>query len=330
MPDSVQISGKQRMSDETIGPAQGLRASELMRDASALNRRPGDRCRLTQVSIQDGLELQLWEAAFASPLQMDIVEDSERIHFTYVTQGAAGIEMANRRFGGELAAMSGSGVVHACPGEKGRFRQAGNYSSVVAMLRPEVFFGWREAAATGIREAVAQGRCLVGGVKGTALQRQAWRLHRALGLGASDSGAMHGSCHSLHLHAQGLNFVAAFLDCLSDEPDQRPRLSREDRHRLQRARDLLLADLARAPTLAELAAASGLGLVKLKRGFRAMFGNSVYGLFMQERMHAARRRLLSDKATVTEVASDLGYTNISHFAAAFRKQFGVNPGTFRG
>ncbi|MBW7902540.1 MAG: helix-turn-helix domain-containing protein [Rhodocyclaceae bacterium] len=52
-------------------------------------------------------------------------------------------------------------------------------------------------------------------------------------------------------------------------------------------------------------------------------------LFMQERMHEARRRLLSGAGSVTEVATDLGYANVSHFAAAFRKRFGVNPASLK-
>ncbi|MGE8358083.1 MAG: helix-turn-helix domain-containing protein, partial [Microvirgula sp.] len=62
---------------------------------------------------------------------------------------------------------------------------------------------------------------------------------------------------------------------------------------------------------------------------RLLFNNSVYGLFQQERMHEARRRLSARNIPVMTVASDLGYTNASHFAAAFQKQFGVNPSTLK-
>lgn len=317
------------MGEETSGFSRGLRASKLIQDASAFNVRPGDRCSLTSISIQDGVELQLWEASFATPLQIDILEDSERIHFTYVMQGGAQIEMASRRYGNGLEASSGTGVLHACPGEKGRFRQVGNYSSVVVMVRPDVFSGWSETAAAQVQDAVTRGQCLIGGVNGAELQRQARRLHRMLRLASSDSGAPQDTCGHLRLQIHGLSFVAEFLDRVNLGQERRLPLSREDRYRLERARELLLADLAKAPTLAELAAASGLGMVKLKRGFQVMFGTSVYGLFMQERMHEARRRLLLGGVSVTAVATDLGYTNISHFAAAFRKQFDVAPASIR-
>jgi AraC family transcriptional regulator len=64
---------------------------------------------------------------------------------------------------------------------------------------------------------------------------------------------------------------------------------------------------------------------KLTRGFRQLFLNSVYGVFQQARMIQARSRLLNGEESVMRIASDLGYANASHFATAFRKQFGINP-----
>lgn len=95
--------------------------------------------------------------------------------------------------------------------------------------------------------------------------------------------------------------------------------------RLRRARDFLLADLSHAPSLAELAAVAGMSEPTLTRQFRRQFADSPYGLFQQERMHSARTRLLSERVSVATVAADLGYTNASHFSAAFRQQFGLTP-----
>ncbi len=48
-----------------------------------------------------------------------------------------------------------------------------------------------------------------------------------------------------------------------------------ERQKLLRAKDLLLADLTQAPGVAELARESGLSVLKIKRGFRVLFNNSV-------------------------------------------------------
>lgn len=118
--------------------------------------------------------------------------------------------------------------------------------------------------------------------------------------------------------------MGLFLEGRAEQPDM-IEMPAAERLKLYRARDILLADLGKAPLLPELAVRSGLSLNKLKRGFRALFGNSVYGVFMTERMCEAKRRLATGGITVTDVAMDLGYTNVSHFAAAFRRQFGVTP-----
>lgn len=76
--------------------------------------------------------------------------------------------------------------------------------------------------------------------------------------------------------------------------------------RLLAARDFLLADLTNPPTLAQIVASTGLSALCIKRGFRELFGHSVYGLFQQTRMREAQRRLRAGKVTVMEVAFDLG------------------------
>jgi AraC family transcriptional regulator len=130
----------------------------------------------------------------------------------------------------------------------------------------------------------------------------------------------------LLVHAAALEFLAWQLHCL--QPAARDSgISPRERRQLLCARDLLLDNLSRSPTIAQLAHATGLNQLKIKRGFKALFGISVYALFQRERMEHARRLLA--RHNVTETALLLGYSNISHFSDAFRKQFGVLPGETR-
>ena len=78
-------------------------------------------------------------------------------------------------------------------------------------------------------------------------------------------------------------------------------------HRSQR----LLADLGKAPSLAEIARESGMSEPMSTRGFRQLFSNSVYGFFQQACMLQARSRLLNGEESVMRVASELGYANVS-------------------
>ncbi|GGJ86972.1 helix-turn-helix domain-containing protein [Pseudomonas matsuisoli] len=102
-----------------------------------------------------------------------------------------------------------------------------------------------------------------------------------------------------------------------------------DQERLRHARELLLADLTNPPTIAELARACGLNSLKLKRGFKALFGLPIHALYRQERMRVAWDLVQESNLSITEIGAHIGYQNLSHFSAAFHRQFGVLPSILR-
>jgi len=51
----------------------------------------------------------------------------------------------------------------------------------------------------------------------------------------------------------------------------------------------------------------------------------VYEYFQKIRMQAAKDKLLSGDHSVKEVAMELGYSNLSNFTIAFKKEFGLLP-----
>jgi len=66
-----------------------------------------------------------------------------------------------------------------------------------------------------------------------------------------------------------------------------------------------------------------------KRGFKEMFGVTVYGYLTEQRLETARRALLDTDKTAAEVAFELGYATPQHFHNAFKKRFGVTPNSVR-
>lgn len=135
-----------------------------------------------------------------------------------------------------------------------------------------------------------------------------------------------GPSRQLYLEGKGLELMAAMMDELQEsERAASPLLAQSDVERLERARRILLARPEAPPSLPELARQAGLNEAKLKAGFRTLFGSSVFGLLRDHRMDEAHRLLRERRYSVTEVASRVGYSNPSKFAAAFRKRFGVAP-----
>lgn len=99
----------------------------------------------------------------------------------------------------------------------------------------------------------------------------------------------------------------------------------EDRMKIVKARDILVAHLDSPITIKELARKVAMNECYLKKGFKAMFGTTVYDFFQKERMERARY-LLNEKALpVSEVALRMGYSCISHFSTAFKKHTGIKP-----
>lgn len=98
---------------------------------------------------------------------------------------------------------------------------------------------------------------------------------------------------------------------------------------VRKAGALLAEQLDEPPTIAALAQRVRLSETTLKRGFRHVFGTSPFANLRSLRMERARELLASGKTSVLEAASYVGYSNPSHFATAFRRQFGVNPKAFQ-
>ncbi|MBN6150241.1 helix-turn-helix transcriptional regulator [Xanthomonas sp. AmX2] len=83
------------------------------------------------------------------------------------------------------------------------------------------------------------------------------------------------------------------------------------------------------PDVTAMAAALGIEVTRFGRALRAATGVSPYVFLTHRRMHWARVQLASG-CRVTEVAQATGYTNVSKFAAAFRRVTGTSPSACGG
>lgn len=91
----------------------------------------------------------------------------------------------------------------------------------------------------------------------------------------------------------------------------------------------LVSDLQQRPTIESLAHAYCLNASTLKDTFKGIYGQSI-GAYMKEyRMKQAAVLLRQTKATIAQVAGQVGYENQSKFAAAFRDIFKVSPAEYR-
>jgi AraC-like DNA-binding protein len=95
--------------------------------------------------------------------------------------------------------------------------------------------------------------------------------------------------------------------------------------RIRLAKDILCRDLESPPKLIDLVRAVGLNHCRLNKGFREVYGSTVFGYLRQTRLLEAKRLMENDGMSVTEAALNVGYSSISSFSNAFLVYFGVRP-----
>jgi AraC family transcriptional regulator, transcriptional activator of the genes for pyochelin and ferripyochelin receptors len=133
-----------------------------------------------------------------------------------------------------------------------------------------------------------------------------------------------GATKRMYLESKILELLA-----LMTEQEQANRLvmpiQMDEVDRIHEARKILLQRINHPPSLIELARLVGLNDNALKRGFRRVFGTTVFGYLHDYRLEQAQQLLTSGEMNVSEVAAMIGFESRSYFSIAFRKKFGMNP-----
>lgn len=99
----------------------------------------------------------------------------------------------------------------------------------------------------------------------------------------------------------------------------------EDREKIIKAREILLSHIGDPITIKELSRKAAINECYLKKGFKVMFGTTIFDFYQDQRMEHARYLLYEKGLSVSEVSASLGYSSISHFSTAFKKHTGLKP-----
>jgi len=130
----------------------------------------------------------------------------------------------------------------------------------------------------------------------------------------------------LYFQAKAMELLSLYFSTKKPNTESCPFLNdQETVRKIKHAKEHLLKNLESPPSLKELAKFAGLNEYQLKMGFKEIYGNTVYGYLLDHKLDHSRALLDSHKFQVNEVAYEIGYTNPSHFIAAFRKKFGITP-----
>lgn len=102
-------------------------------------------------------------------------------------------------------------------------------------------------------------------------------------------------------------------------------LKKNDVDRMHEVKEILSQNLSSTFSLIDLAKKVGTNEFTLKKGFKEVFGTTVFGFWQHLKMQEAKNLLLNTELTVSEISDEVGYKNARHFSTAFKKHFGKSP-----
>jgi AraC family transcriptional regulator len=144
-------------------------------------------------------------------------------------------------------------------------------------------------------------------------------------LNHSYSGAM----ENIFTNAKVHELLLYSLECLVDEKEEGfvCKFLDDDfgKERIYQAREILLQRIGEPITIKELSRKVAINECYLKKGFKEVFGTTIFDFYQQQRMEHAKYLLYEKGLSVTDVSALLGYSSISHFSAAFKKHTGLKP-----
>lgn len=138
-----------------------------------------------------------------------------------------------------------------------------------------------------------------------------------------------GSFENIYFNAQTQMLLLYSFECMIGEKIEQYRckfLSNEaDREKIMKAREVLLQHIGEPLTIKALSRKVAINECYLKKGFKEMFGQTVFDFYQSQRMEHAKYLLYEKGLSVTDVSGLLGYSSISHFSTAFKKHTGLKP-----
>ncbi len=131
------------------------------------------------------------------------------------------------------------------------------------------------------------------------------------------------------LDEAGLCLAARFVQVASGREPALQRATASDRRRAVEAALWISSHSQQDMSLDQSAARAGLSLFHFLRLFSRVLGVSPHQYLVRSRLRHAARLLAGGEQSVTDVALDAGFADLSNFVRTFHRAAGMSPGAFR-
>jgi AraC-like DNA-binding protein len=144
-------------------------------------------------------------------------------------------------------------------------------------------------------------------------------LAQAAACGRSDIG----------LDEVGQAFASRFVEVVSGRPREAVQTAARDRRRAVETALWIDAHSHRQIDLEHAAAQAGISPFHFLRLFSSVLGVTPHQYLVRSRLRHAARLLANDDTSITDVAYDVGFGDLSNFVRTFHRAAGVSPRRFR-
>jgi AraC-like DNA-binding protein len=242
----------------------------------------------------------------AVPGDMPFVEQHRCHSVSYVRKGSFGCRSRGRSFelvaGSVMVGHPGDEYVcshdHVCGDECLSFFLSPELVEVIGD-RPET---WQIGCAPPLPELVVLGE-----------------LAQAAADGRSDIG----------LDEIGQLFASRFVEMVSGRPGKPVSATSRDRRRAVEAALWIDAHSHRSIDLEDAAAEADISPFHFLRLFANVLGVTPHQYLVRSRLRHAARRLADEDSSITDIAYDVGFGDLSNFVRTFHRAAGVSPLRFR-
>jgi len=132
--------------------------------------------------------------------------------------------------------------------------------------------------------------------------------------------------HKLRAQTKTLEFLEGLVRFFETKGRTQP-VKKESR--ASTTLELIQQQTANFPSVTELASRLGLSAKTLNQSFIKAYGMSVAQFVREHRLTLAHEMLVDTRHSVGEIASKLGFSQLSHFSASFKAFFGYSPSALR-
>ncbi|WP_312397379.1 AraC family transcriptional regulator [Chryseobacterium sp.] len=129
----------------------------------------------------------------------------------------------------------------------------------------------------------------------------------------------------IYLEAKISELLLLQLEQLFSNETSKSSLIKKDEEKIYAVREFIVNNLDKNHSLIELAHHVGTNEFTLKKGFKELFGTTVFNFWNDAKMTQAKKMLLNGSMNVSEVSDLVGYKNPRHFSAAFKRKYGMIP-----